>query len=194
MAEEKKQNEQTTSAPPKGGDGKKSSMMIWIIMLLVMIICAGAGVGIGQIFGSIGSAEETQALEPEKTDPLKEISTKTTDGNSDKNNDKNWYFELDPVIANLNEPGSTRYIMVTLIIEVSPDVDQQKGTEFLKEKSYPIKDWLTIYFAGLTLEDIQGDKNLKRIQTYICQMLNEKLFPDAKPQLKHILFKELAIQ
>ncbi|MCK4886784.1 MAG: flagellar basal body-associated FliL family protein, partial [Planctomycetes bacterium] len=91
-------------------------------------------------------------------------------------------------------PGATRYVMTTLIIEVNSNVDQQKGFDFLKEKSYPIKDWLTIYFAGLTLEDIQGDKNLKKIQNCVCEMLNEKLFPNTTPQIQHILFKEFAIQ
>ncbi|HPS54198.1 MAG TPA: flagellar basal body-associated FliL family protein [Sedimentisphaerales bacterium] len=188
--EKEKQTEQEKKTAPKEGVGKKKSILIWIVMLLVIIICAGAGLGIGNIFGSVSSTEETKTPEPEKTDPLKELTTKATDGNSNNS----WYFELEPVIANLNEPGSTRYVMVTLIIEVSPEVNQLKGTEFLKEKSYPIKDWLTVYFAGLGLEDIQGDKNLNRIQAYLCQMLNEKLFPDAKPQLKRILFKELVIQ
>jgi len=194
MAEEKKQNEQPDKSAPKNDGEKKSSMMIWIVMLLVMIISAGAGIGIGQLFGGTSPTEETQPQETEKVDPLEEIAVKETDGKSDKTALKSWYFELEPVMANLNEPGATRYVMTTLIIEVNPNVDKEKGAKFLKEKSYPIKDWLTIYFAGLALEDIQGDKNLKEIQNYICEMLNEKLFPNAKPQIQHILFKEFAIQ
>ncbi len=194
MAEEKKQNEQPDKSAPKNDAEKKSSMMIWIVMLLVMIISAGAGIGIGQLFGGTSSTEEVQPQETEKVDPLEEITVKETDGKSDKNTGKSWYFELESVIANLNEPGATRYVMATLIIEVNSNVDQEKGTDFLKEKSYHIKDWLTIYFAGLTLEDIQGDKNLKKIQNCVREMLNEKLFPNVKPQIQHILFKEFAIQ
>lgn len=186
MAEKEKQKKEA---------GKKASMIIWIVLMLVAIISAGAGLGIGQLFGETSSTEQFQSHEPDKVDPLKGIIAKETDGNkTGKKPAKSWYFELDPVIANLNEPGATRYVMVTLIIEVNPNVDQVKGAEFFKEKSYPIKDWLTIYFASLTLEDIQGDKNLKRIQIYICEILNEKLFPNAKPQIQHILFKEFAIQ
>ena len=188
MAEEEKQKKQ------KNDTEKKSSMMIWIVLLLVAIISAGAGIGLGQLFAATGSTKQVQPPEPDKLDPLAEITAKETDGKSDKTPAKSWYFELDPVIANLNEPGATRYVMVTLIIEVNPNVDLVKGTQFLKEKSYTIKDWLTIYFTSLTLEDVQGDNNLKRIQNYICEMLNEKLFPGAKPQIQHILFKEFAIQ
>jgi len=188
------ENQQQNESSPENGAEKKSSIMVWIVMLLVMVICAGAGIGAGQLFGNTSSTEEAEPEIAKEVDPLEALTAKETDGKSDKNGGKSWYFELDPVIANLNEPGATRYVMVTLIIEVSSNVNLEKGTVFLKEKSYPIKDWLTIYFAGLSLEDIQGEKNLKRIQTYICSMLNDKLFPNAKPQIQHILFKELAIQ
>jgi flagellar basal body-associated protein FliL len=74
-------------------------------------------------------------------------------------------------------------------------MDKQKYTAFLDEEKKPtLTNWLTIYLAGLTLEDIRGDKNLRRIQSQILDAFNEQLFPDAKPQIKHILFKEFAIQ
>ena len=77
---------------------------------------------------------------------------------------------------------------------MNPEIDVKKGTAFIEEKKPILTNWLTIYLAGLSLEDIRGDRNLKRIQSQIVDAFNEKLFPDAKPQIKTILFKEFAIQ
>ena len=54
--------------------------------------------------------------------------------------------------------------------------------------------WLTVYLASLHLEDIRGDNNLKRIQSQVMDAFNEKLFPDSKPKIKNVLFKEFAVQ
>ena len=55
-------------------------------------------------------------------------------------------------------------------------------------------NWLTIYLASLGIDETRGDKNLKRIQSQITDTFNEKLFPDAKPQIEGILFREFAVQ
>jgi flagellar basal body-associated protein FliL len=73
-------------------------------------------------------------------------------------------------------------------------LQQKKGGAFLTEKNPILKNWLTIYLASQTVEDMRGDRNLKRIQSEILEALNEKLFPNAKPQIKRVLFKEFAIQ
>jgi hypothetical protein len=53
---------------------------------------------------------------------------------------------------------------------------------------------LTIYLAGLNIESTRGDKNLKRIQSEVCDLFNERLYPNAKPLIKGILIKEFAVQ
>ncbi|MBA7613236.1 hypothetical protein ES703_20481 [subsurface metagenome] len=77
---------------------------------------------------------------------------------------------------------------------MSSEVNKEKGLVFLDEKKPLLTSWLTVYLASLRLEDIRGDKNLKRIQSQILEAFNEELFPDSKPHIKHILFKEFAIQ
>jgi len=73
-------------------------------------------------------------------------------------------------------------------------VEQKKGLGLLQEKIPVLKSWLTIYLASQTLEDVRGDRNLMRIQSEILDAFNEKLFPNAKPKIKHILLKEFAVQ
>jgi len=171
----------------------KRSLLPWIIIAVVVALCAGAGFGLGRLFGGSGATEtpspsqqdqSTQAQEPQVTSP--DLS-----GNS---SDKSWYYDLEPVVANLDEPSVTRYVRVALTLEMDSQVDKKKGVAFIEEKKPLLTNWLTIYLAGLSLEDVRGDKNLKRIQSQILDAFNERLFPDSKPQIKRVLLKEFAIQ
>jgi len=98
----------------------------------------------------------------------------------------NWYLPIEEVskfIADLEDiPGNPK--------KPAPEVAKR----WVESHPEILKNWLTIYLASLTLEDIRGDTNLKRIQTQIKDAFNEKLFPDSKPQIEHVLFKEFAIQ
>jgi flagellar basal body-associated protein FliL len=81
-----------------------------------------------------------------------------------------------------------------LTLEISSEMDEKKGTAFLDEKKPILTNWLTVYLASLRLDDIRGDSSLKRIQAQVLDGFNEKLFPDSKPKIKRILFKEFAVQ
>jgi flagellar basal body-associated protein FliL len=101
---------------------------------------------------------------------------------------------LEPVVANLNEPGATRYVRAALTLEMSSELSAEKGAALLEQKKPLLTNLLTIYLAGLDIESTRGDKNLKRIQYEICETFNERLFPDGKGLIKGILIKEFAVQ
>jgi len=194
---EKQEDSKTEETDKKTSAG---GFLQWIIMAVVVAVCAGAGLGLGRLFAGSGKAQpaETsqqsagrlpadQSAQPEglKTD----VPNLTGDDSK-----KSWYYDLEPVVANLNEPGATRYVRAALTLEISSEVNEKKGTGFLEEKKPLLTNWLTIYLAGLSIEDIRGDKGLKRIQSEVLDAFNERLFPDSRPQIKKILFKEFAIQ
>jgi flagellar basal body-associated protein FliL len=165
----------------------------WIIMAVVVVLCAGAGLGLGRLFAGFRkphAAEPSQQTKPTQVKNPKADNTDLSAGGPQKT----WYYDLEPVVANLDVPGIRRYVRAAITLEISAEVDQKKGGAFLEEKKPTLTNYLTIYLASLTLEDIRGNRNLRRIQSQILDSFNEKLFPDAKPQIKHILFKEFAIQ
>jgi len=169
---------------PSGG------ILPWIIMFVAVVLCGVAGFALGRLFAGSGTpqtAEYSQEDEPSQLEYLKADGSATA-------SQKAWYYDLEPVVANLNVPGVTRFVRAAITLEISAEVDQEKGGVFLEEKKPILKNWLTIYLASLTLEDIRGDRNLRRIQSQILDSFNETLFPDTKPQIKHIFFKEFAIQ
>ena len=77
---------------------------------------------------------------------------------------------------------------------MNPAFDQEKGTAMLDEKKALLRDWLTIYLAGCTLEETRGSKNLVRIKAEIRDAFNDYLFKNSKPMVESILLKEFAVQ
>jgi len=171
--------------------GKIGCLLPWIIMAVIIIVCAGSGFALGRLFAGSKSVQTPDSGEQNQ---LTQVD-KLRGGDSKEISPENWYYdELEPVVANLDEPAVTRYVRVSLTLEFDSEIDPKKGITFIESKKPILKNCLAIYLASLTLEDIRGDKNLRRIQSQIRDVFNEKLFPDSEPQIKNVLIKEFAIQ
>jgi flagellar basal body-associated protein FliL len=199
MADETNTKEQEKVKEPEKQENPKAEktdkktsikrLLPWIVLGIAVAICAGAGFGIGRLFAGSGADKPAQSAPQDQS--TKAENLKAT-GSADAQ--KIWYYDLEPIVANLNVPNVTRYIRAALTLEMDPEMDEKKGKSFLDEKKPVLTNWLAIYLAGLGLEDIRGDRNLKSIQSQILDVFNEKLFPNSKPQIKQVLFKEFAIQ
>ena len=97
-------------------------------------------------------------------------------------------------MANLNEPNVSRYVRVTLTLELGNGMAEKDGAPFLDQRKPLLKNWLTLFMSNQTVEDIRGERNLRQVQTQIADMFNQGLFLDQKPCVKRVLFKELSIQ
>ncbi|MHC4188349.1 MAG: flagellar basal body-associated FliL family protein [Planctomycetota bacterium] len=189
--EDSKQEEQEDSKAEKSEEKpSRGRFMQWIIIVAVVALFAGAGFGIGRL---LAGNRTTETAGPSEQDQSAQVEDLTVAGSA-TDSQKTWYYHLEPVVANLNESNVTRYVRASLILEISSEMDEQKDPAFLDEKKPILTNWLTIYLASLGLEDVRGDGSLKRIQSQILDGFNEKLFPDSKPQIKRILFKEFAVQ
>jgi len=177
---EQQQEEQKEPTQPKKG------FLQWAILGVVVLVFAAAGFFIGRMLkgsslpATAGAAQEDAEVQTDDAVP--------DDG-------KTWFYkDFQSVVANLNDPGVMRYVRATLTFEISSAAQQGETTKLFEDKTPILTNWLTIYLASLSLEDIRGDRNLKRIQAQILDAFNEQLFPNQKPKIKHILFKEFAIQ
>lgn len=183
MADEEKQDkkQEEKQEQPKS----KKGFLQYAILGAVVLIFAGAGFFLGRFLKG--------ASVPATADAAGDDDEAQTD-DSIPDDGKTWFFTFEPVIANLNDPGAMRYASLTLTLEMSSAAPQGKIEKLFAEKMPILTNWITIYLASLGLEDIRGDKNLKRMQAQILDALNEQVFPNQKPKIKHVLFKEFAIQ
>ena len=189
--ETKEQEKQEDSKAEKSDEkSSRGGFLQWIIVAVVVVLFVGAGFVLARLVtgsgttGTAGSSEQDQSVQVEDL----------TVAGSATDSQKTWYYHLEPVVANLDVPEVTRYVRASLTLEISSEVDEKKCTAFIGGRIPILTSWLTIYLSSLSLEDIRGDKNLRRIQSQVLDTFNEKLFPDSKPQIKHILFKEFAVQ
>jgi flagellar basal body-associated protein FliL len=183
MADEEKKEEESKDAT----SGKKGGLVGWIITFAVAVVCAGGGYGLSGLFAKAA---------PEKIDP--EVEAKKDEAEAYLSDDpkgaKPWTFDFKPITANLNEPGSGRMIQVTVVIELSSDMDQTRGEDFLKEQVIRMRDWLGTYLAGLKLEQVNGSSNQTRMKVDIRENFNGILFPDTKPLIQRVMLKDYIIQ
>lgn len=164
-----------------------------IIMFGIIVFCGGAGFVLGQFLGGSRTPETVERSQEDEPAQAGYLEVDEAD-DSATDSQNAWFYDLEHVVANLNVPGATRYVRAALTLEISSEVNKEKGLVFLEEKKPVLTSWLTVYLATLTLEDIRGGSNLKRIQSQVLEAFNEKLFPDSKPQIANIHFKEFAVQ
>ena len=192
----KEQEEPKEPKDPKAEKSDKKSLIArflpWIIIFVVVLICAGAGLSVGRLFAGSHTPEADES--GSKSGASAQTEDLKANNDSAEGSGKVWYYDLDPVVANLNEPAVTRYVRASLTLEMSADMDIKKGTAFLDEKKPILINWLNVYLSSLGLEDIRGDNNLRSIQSHVRDAFNEKLFPDSRPQIKQILIKEFPVQ
>ena len=184
MADEEKDQPGGDAEAGKASKGK--SILPWILLGAIVPICAGAGFGLGRLLaGNDGTAEKDK---DETSELEKMLSAENPDG-------KTWFFQdLEPVVSNLTDPGAIRYVRAGFMFELSGSMDQVTGHTFLVNKVPLIKNWLAIYLASQSVEDLQGERNLTRVLAEIRDLLNARLFPDTKGPIKNVLLSEFAIQ
>jgi len=188
MAEpEKVENGKNAGPDLPPNKGPIAKFLPWVIVGVAVIVFAAGGFLVGRLFGTRGQAQTASAGQSSQETALKDLEPAA-------DQDEGWYYELEPAVANLNEPGVTRYVRITLTLNVTKAWVEEEAKLFLDQKKPLLKHWLTLYLANQTIEDTRGEKNLVRLQANIRDIFNQGLFPNAQPRIKDVLFKEFAIQ
>jgi flagellar basal body-associated protein FliL len=101
MSDEDEKKERKQEKAKEGG--KKSFIgrfLPWIIMGIVVTVSAGGGFGLGRMLAGPGEPP------PSETDPKAGEASQAEDLSPDEgssgDSEKVWYYDLGPVIANLN--------------------------------------------------------------------------------------------
>jgi len=167
-----------------------SGRMVWIIAAAVAVISAGGGYGI-----SVLSADTSLNLfKPSSAAAPSEPETAELKLENPSGNEASWYYKLDPVVANLDEPGALRYIRLAVYLEMDGSAQQDQCSRFIEAKKPVLVNWLQLYLASRSLEEVKGEKYLKIMQVQILEGFNQILFPNSKSLIKGVLFGEISIQ
>ncbi len=189
MPNEEVKKENNTDTDKKTTASAKSGVFVWLVLGIVVAAGATGGFALSQLMGSADTPADpnaaAQTAPAEVYDPIKAAQP----------GQKSWiYDKMDPIVANLDEPGVSRFVRVTVMLEMSNQMDPVNGAVFLDEKKVILQDWMTTYLAGLSLEDVRGSRSLTRIKQEVLEQFNRILFKDGKPFVDRVLFKEFAVQ
>jgi len=173
--------------PPVQEEGQagRRPLLAWIkfggLCVGLIALAAAAGYGTGTLIG--GASAETTEPEPA---PVENAPPDTGDQVQLQ------YKDFEPITVNLDEPRLARYIRATITVAVLPDDFDKVGT-LIDDKMPVLRDWLTVYLASCTLDDVRGAANLNRIRREVLDAFNQQLWPDQKPRIQDVLFKEFTV-
>ncbi len=188
MADEQteQKTEQKTEKKPAAGSSNKT---VWIIAAAVALVSAGGGYGISVLSAdtSMNMFRPSAPAQASTEEPQLAVENPT-------GKEATWYYKLDPVVANLDEPGALRYIRLAVYLEMDGAAQQAQCQAMIDSKKPMLINWLQLYLAGRSLEEVKGERYLKTMQVQILEGYNQILFPNAKSLIKGVLFGELNIQ
>ena len=188
MADKDKENKKTQDKDTKKMDPPKVSIWIWLMMGTVVVLLSGFGFLLGRLMAS-SAAPESRDSEKKQPDQIQTVNAGTANGQ-----DSWFYNDLDSIVVNPDEPGATRFLRVGLILEMSAELNQEEANKVIESNKPILINWLNLYFKGLSLSQMENERDMVRILSQVCDGFNEIMFPDSKPQIKKVLIREFNIQ
>jgi flagellar FliL protein len=94
---------------------------------------------------------------------------------------------LDPFVVNLDEPGTSRYIKVTLQLELAnPEAEHS-----IEKSKQLIRDMILSHLSGLKLADCLGATAKEKLRTDMVAKLTTILGPN---KVRRMFFQEFVVQ
>ncbi|MEO7735993.1 MAG: flagellar basal body-associated FliL family protein [Kofleriaceae bacterium] len=93
---------------------------------------------------------------------------------------------LDPFVVNLDEPGTSRYLKITLELEVMPH-----GEESITKSKQLVRDTILSHLSGLHVKDTLGAEAKDKIRTDLMAKLVRLLGPD---RVRRMFFVDFVVQ
>jgi flagellar FliL protein len=93
---------------------------------------------------------------------------------------------LDPFIVNLDEPGTSRYLKITLEVELMPH-----GEEVIVKSKQLIRDTILSHLSGLHVKDTLGAEAKDKIRSDLMAKLSKLLGPD---RVRRMFFVDFVVQ
>jgi len=94
--------------------------------------------------------------------------------------------ELPAFVVNLDEPGTSRYLKITLQLELFPGADHA-----LEKSKQLIRDTILSHLSGLHLKDTLGAEAKERIRTDLMAKVSKVLGND---KVRRMFFQDFVVQ
>jgi flagellar FliL protein len=93
---------------------------------------------------------------------------------------------LDPFVVNLDEPGTSRYLKVTLELELMPE-----GEQALTRSKQLVRDTILSHLSGLHVKDTLGAEAKDKIRQDLMAKVSKLLGPE---KVRRMFFQDFVVQ
>jgi len=183
-----------TEAPAPKGKG----LRFVLLCAAVAFVTGGAGYAVallttgGPALPPAAAQTDPSADPSAGTDPAAAIPP-APDAGQAEDVEKCVYKDLEEITVNLDEPRLARYVHAIITLAI-PEEEFAAAEPAIDAKIRVLRDWLTVYLASLTLDEVRGPASLNRMRREILDAFNQELWPDQKPRIRKVLFKEFSIR
>lgn len=94
---------------------------------------------------------------------------------------------LDPFVVNLDEPGTSRYLKVTIQLELH----DHESEEHLEHSKQLVRDSILSYLSGLTVKDTLGSEAKEKIRKDMIASMDKLL---GEGRVRRIFLSEFVVQ
>jgi len=94
--------------------------------------------------------------------------------------------ELPAFVVNLDEPGTSRYLKITLQLELFPGADHA-----LEKSKQLLRDTILSHLSGLHIKDTLGAEAKERIRTDLMAKINKMIGND---KVRRMFFQDFVVQ
>lgn len=182
MAEKEKEEKKEEKGEKKEGEKAPRSPKMLIIIIAASVVLAGGG---GYFFMSKSGSKEVKAGETKSSghgEPKggheKKAEGKATAG---------FIHPLDTFIVNLADPSRTRYLKVTVQLEL----DNDSAIEEVKSKTPQVRDALIILFSSKGIDEIATAEGKYQLRDEIIARVNQFM---TRGKVESAYFTDLVVQ
>ena len=101
--------------------------------------------------------------------------------------------ESSSIVVNLAEARLTRYLCVTITLQVHRDKADGIRKLVQNGKSSIFKDWLIAHLSDKTLEEVKGAQSIARLRREILDGFNGILAELGGPEVESVLFEDFYV-
>ena len=160
------------AAPLKPADPPPAKSSKAVLGLLVLNLGA-SGFAVFKLL----TAHPAEAAAPASKPHIIEVSTSEVTGP---------VVELPAFVVNLDEPGTSRYLKVTLQLELFPGADHA-----LEKSKQLLRDTILSHLSGLRIKDTLGAEAKERIRTELMGRIGKMIGND---KVRRMFFQEFVVQ
>ncbi len=176
-------SETATDEQESSGSSRLGALLPYLLPVGIALLAGAGGYLSGRVDTSTPGTADA-ALHEEAPPPA--VPPSAADGEVA-------YYDLAPIVVNLNDPRQTRYLRATLRFAMS-EKDHADVVETIEKRLPELRNWLIVYLANLSLEEVRGAKNLNGIRRDIRDSMNDRLWADGRPLINEVLLKDWVIQ